>query len=159
MRAVTPDQEPGVNAFTLTVGSLQHTSQAVVLAIEGNQLLAALDWDAGCIQVLVQDRLGFRLRYEQDEGKTSVHRTHVPKGHCRNRSALEVQLEASTRTAAGNELLPDAEHLKQFDCACLDGKRAGLMCTVVEAVDDPKARSKTLELRRQRESCWAGAND
>jgi hypothetical protein len=70
-----------------------------------------------------------------------------------------VQLEAGTRIAAGHERFPDAEHLQQFDCACLNGKRAGLTCTIVQAVDDPKARSETLELRRQRESRRAGADD
>jgi hypothetical protein len=70
-----------------------------------------------------------------------------------------VQLEAGARIATGNELVAEAEHLKQLDRACLDAKRAGLTCPIVQAVDDPKARSETLELRRQRESRRAGADD
>jgi hypothetical protein len=143
----------------LTTGSLKHTPQAVVLAFKRNECLAAFYPNSADIQVIVQDRLGLSLRNEQDEREPSVHGTHVAKGDRRNRSAFEVQFEPSTRIAAGYEPFPDAEHLEQFDCACLDGERARLTCPVVQAVDDSKASSEILELRGQRESRRTGAND
>jgi hypothetical protein len=63
-----------------------------------------------------------------------------------------VEFEAGARVASRHEAFPEAEHLKQFECARLHAQGTGFTCAIQQPIDDPKPDRETLKLCRQRES-------
>src|SRR5262245_41941854 len=111
------------------------------------------------MQVIVQNCLGLRLRYEEDERETGVWRTDVSKRDCRNRSAFEVQLEARARIASGDEPFPEAKRLEQLERSRLNGEGPRFACAIQQPVDDSEAGAKHLKLSRQCQPSWTSAYD
>jgi hypothetical protein len=148
-----------VHAFLPTIVAAEHTLKPAVFPFERHQLGAAFNHDAGFTQPFVQNVLGLCLRDDEDERKARVHCANVTEHRCRNRPALEVQLETCACLASGHELFAEAERLEQLQRARLDGERPGFTCAIDKAIDDPKPHAKHLKLRRQRESSWTCADD
>jgi hypothetical protein len=159
MCTITPDEKSRVQTFLPTVVSSEQALKPVIFAFERHQVGAAFNHHAGSTEPIAQNILSLCLRDQQDERKTCVRRTNVTEGDCCNRSALDVQFEARTRIASGDELFPQAEHLQQLQRARLDAERTGFTCAIPQSVDDPKPRAECLKLGCQRQSSRTGAND
>jgi hypothetical protein len=88
------------------------------------------------------------LRDEQDEWEPRIGRRKAAEPDFGTAPTLEVQDETRTLVAARDERVGEADGLKEFQRAGLNGQCARLMCAIQRPVDNAKPNTERPKLRR-----------
>ena len=108
--------------------------------------------------MLVQHRLGFGLRNEEQEWVRGVLEPDVEEARARQLPA-EMDLQLHRVVATLDQLLRDAETPQHLKRARQHHQRARLVRAIELAIDDPDRRTERVELRRKRKARGAGTDD
>jgi len=125
---------------------------------ERDQLQAPLDLDAAGSQVLIQHRLGLRLRDEQQERVRGVLEPDVeePRAH-QLPPGMHLQLHRVVATL--DQPLRDAEAPQNLKRPWQHDQRTRLVHAIELTIDDPDRGTERVELRGQRKARGAGTDD
>jgi hypothetical protein len=125
---------------------------------EPDQLHAPLDGDTTGSQVLIQDRFGLGLRYEQQEWVRGVLEPDVEQPRA-DQLLAEMHLQVDRVVATRDQRLRHAETPQHLEGARQHHQCARLVHAIELAVDDPDRRTERVELRRERETRGAATDN
>ena len=157
--AVATDQKPRADRLLGTVGLAEHATDGAVPGLRAHQRHAPFDGRTAPLEMLAEQRLGLRLRDEQDERKPRVLGGEPTELDVRGGPAVEVKGEARARVSAGHQRLAEPEGLQDLERPRLHRQRPGLVGGGRRPIDDPKAHPERAELGGEREPGRSRADD
>ena len=145
MGPVAADEIAAAHLLRPSVGAAQRALDVVTLRREADELDAALDRDASCREMFVQDRLRLGLGDEEEEREGGVLEADVEEPHA-NDAFADVHAQLERAVAALDQSLGDPQRLEALRaCAAAsrerairergraDGRRSGRSSRTVEA--------------------------